>query len=136
MIESRWAALYARLGFTPEQIAFYDTPMGVRNSEEWTGEQRTEWRRMDEAVFNALRASARGVERNISAEVIKDSMEPIKSMADGKYYDSKSQYYVSLKAHGTHIVEKGEQKGNGPLRGDYNVKKELKQALHQHGILN
>lgn len=36
--------------------------------------------------------------------IIKDRMNPIKSMADGKTYESKSAYYKSLKAQGYEIV--------------------------------
>lgn len=36
--------------------------------------------------------------------VIPDSMDAIKSMADGKMYESKSDYYASVKARGFEIV--------------------------------
>lgn len=37
-----------------------------------------------------------------------DGMSPMKSMGDGKSYDSKSAYYSSLKAQGYRIVEDSE----------------------------
>ena len=33
-----------------------------------------------------------------------DGMEPVRSMADGRVYDSRSRYYASLKARGCEIV--------------------------------
>jgi hypothetical protein len=36
--------------------------------------------------------------------VISDSMDPIRSMADGRMYDSKSAYYRSVRAAGCEIV--------------------------------
>ena len=51
---------------------------------------------------------------------------------DGKYYSSKHKYYAELKASGNHVTEAGEIGSNRDLQGDYNVRKELKQALQQH----
>jgi len=36
--------------------------------------------------------------------IITDGMDPIRSMADGRTYDSRSRYYGSLKAQGCEIV--------------------------------
>lgn len=36
--------------------------------------------------------------------LIRDSMDPIVSMADGRVYDSKSAYYSSVREHGCEIV--------------------------------
>jgi hypothetical protein len=33
-----------------------------------------------------------------------DGMEPVRSMADGRIYDSRSRYYASVRAHGCEIV--------------------------------
>jgi hypothetical protein len=33
-----------------------------------------------------------------------DGMDPIRSMADGRIYDSRSRYYASVRAHGCEIV--------------------------------
>jgi beta-galactosidase beta subunit len=64
-----------------------------------------------------------------------DSIE-VKSMADGKTYTSKSQLKDSYKRHDVHIVEKGEAaaecRERKEIRGDYNCKAELKQALQKH----
>jgi len=67
-----------------------------------------------------------------NTNVINDSIE-VKGLHDGKTYSSKSRYYQSLKETGNHIVEKGEF-NNKPrqIQGDYNVRKELKQAIQQH----
>lgn len=57
----------------------------------------------------------------------------VKSMADGKTYTSKSKYYQSLKDKGSHVTEKGEFKDKPrELVGDYNVRKELTQAVSRH----
>lgn len=61
-----------------------------------------------------------------------DSTE-VKSMVDGKVYTSKAKYYQSLKDKGSHVIEKGEGSGvRKDVRGDYNVRKELTQAVHRH----
>lgn len=36
--------------------------------------------------------------------LIRDAMEPIQSMADGRFYDSRSAYYRSVKQAGCEIV--------------------------------
>ncbi len=57
----------------------------------------------------------------------------IKSMADGKRYTSRRDYSASLRARG--YIEMGDQapnKANTEIRGDFNVKKELHQAIQQH----
>lgn len=70
--------------------------------------------------------------------IIKDSIAPMKSMADGKTYDSKSRYYESLKRADCRIVEKGEYNPEKPHYGArvsdaaFDCKKELKQAIQQH----
>jgi hypothetical protein len=71
-------------------------------------------------------------------QVISDSLPGVKSMADGKIYDSKSQLYESYKRHDVHIVEKGEHdlsKGGYKDRltkADLSCRKELKAAIQQH----
>ncbi len=66
---------------------------------------------------------------------IMDTIE-LKSMADGKMYDSRSQYYESLKRNDSRIIEAGEleahKKSMREVRGDFNCRKELKQAIEQH----
>lgn len=64
-------------------------------------------------------------------QVITDSIE-IFSPADGKHYTSKSEYYKALKSSGSHVLEKGEHGQQTGLKGDYNLKPELKQAIQQH----
>lgn len=64
--------------------------------------------------------------------IITDGIE-FKSHHDGKHYSSKHKYYQSLKDTGNHVVEAGENyMKNRQIQGDYNIKKELKQALEQH----
>ncbi len=55
-------------------------------------------------------------------------------MIDGKTYTSKRKYYDHIKASDSHIVESGEINLNPrrEIRGDFDVSKELKQALQQH----
>lgn len=122
-VEKRWQEMYKRLGFTKAQIAFYEnTPMLQR---------KTEWRRLDEIIFQDFKKQIRTRKMNTSHQVITDSIE-MKSMVDGKTYTSKSQYYASLKAADSHIVEKGEHKPQAGIKGDFSCKKELREALRQH----
>lgn len=53
---------------------------------------------------------------------------------DGKVYDSKSEYYKSLKASG-HIIHEAGMNKKREQRGDYNVTKELKEAAQKHGLI-
>lgn len=63
---------------------------------------------------------------------IMDSIE-LKSMVDGKTYTSKAKYYEALKASDSHIIEAGEHSGKSrEITGDYNCRKELKQAIERH----
>ena len=62
--------------------------------------------------------------------VITDSIE-VKGMHDGKVYTSKGRYYQSLKANGSHILEKGESYGRKEVRGDFNLRRELTQATKE-----
>lgn len=65
-------------------------------------------------------------------QIITDTIE-VRSVNDGKIYTSKKKYYDSLKASGSHIVEAGEHKPQTKeIRGDFNVRPELKRALQQH----
>lgn len=54
---------------------------------------------------------------------------------DGKHYDSKSEYYKSLKASGHIVHEAGMHKEKREQRGDYNCRKELKEAAQKAGII-
>ena len=56
---------------------------------------------------NACRShfAARGPRSEIAAPtVIRDGMDPIRSMADGKMYDGKGAYYRAVRAAGCEIV--------------------------------
>lgn len=62
-----------------------------------------------------------------------DCMGAIKSMADGKMYDSKSSYTQAVKDAGYTIMGNDapkEVKRSRP-RGDFNCREELKQAVQQ-----
>lgn len=68
--------------------------------------------------------------------VLADGMDPIVSMADGKTYDSRSNYYRDLKARGLEIV--GNERG--PFDADrkrefqsHGVEQSIKRAMAQHG---
>lgn len=41
--------------------------------------------------------------------LIRDGMDQTWNPANGRHYDSKSQYYRDVKASGAHIIEKGER---------------------------
>lgn len=66
-------------------------------------------------------------------QIITDCVE-VKSPIDGKIYTSKKKYYDHIEASGNHIVEKGEINlaPHREIRGDFDVSRELKQAIHQH----
>lgn len=63
--------------------------------------------------------------------VIADGMDAIRSMADGKMYDSRSRYYQSVKAAGCEVI------GNDSVPRQRHemppVRADLKRALEQHG---
>ena len=59
--------------------------------------------------------------------VVPDGMDAIKSMADGRTYDSRSAYYKSLKSRGYEIAESKEpSRPNVPMDSPIN---ELKRAM-------
>lgn len=62
--------------------------------------------------------------------VISDSLghQGIRSQVDGMYYDSKSAYYKSLKSSGHIICDDGMVNAKREIRGDFDCKKELKEA--------
>lgn len=129
-IDERWAAMYARLGFSAEDVKFYETlPLSERQSSEM-------WREIDAAVCADIKARAA---QNTDAKVwvngvVPDGMDAIHNPVDGKMYDSRSRYMRKLKETGHHVYE-GTPSDKKPLgRGDHNVFKELKQACEQHGV--
>jgi hypothetical protein len=72
---------------------------------------------------------------NDAPNIRTDGMDPVKSMADGKTYDSKSAYYGSVKRAGCEIV--GNDAGGFGKRPEYtapNLRRDLKQALERHGL--
>lgn len=71
---------------------------------------------------------------NAGPYIATDGMDPIRSMADGKMYDSKSAYRRELKARGCVELgndrqERAEPKPVGNLHAD------IAQAMKQHGYL-
>lgn len=61
-----------------------------------------------------------------------DGMDPIRSMADGRMYDSKSSYYGSVKAAGCEIV--GNDKAPFDRRPEFvpsGVGRDIKTAIEQ-----
>ena len=59
-----------------------------------------------------------GGQVHIQTDYINGPMGAVKSMADGKMYDSKSQYYKSLKAQGCFIADEP-QKPRKPKEVDW-----------------
>lgn len=52
---------------------------------------------------------------------------------DGKIYTSRTKYYQAIKAANCHITEPDSRPmGKREIRGDFNVRKELKSAVQQH----
>lgn len=78
--------------------------------------------------------------REITHSIISDDLglQGIVNPADGKKYDSKSQYYKTIKDSGHHIVgnEKQEDAKDRKQRGDFDCSKELSEAIDQTGFLN
>lgn len=68
---------------------------------------------------------------NHNTGFVSDCIEAI-SPLDGKMYTSKSKYYQALKDSGNHIVEAGEHGNKQEIRGDYNLRPELNQAIQRH----
>lgn len=66
----------------------------------------------------------------IAAPYVRSDYIPPSRGVDGKVRDSKSDYYGHLKATGHHIVDY-EQKPRNKVEGDFNCKKELKEAVQQ-----
>ena len=67
--------------------------------------------------------------------VINDTIDGVLNPATGKRYDSKAKYYADLKATGHMVVEAGMSEKHRETRGDFDVRKELKQAAQQHGFI-
>lgn len=68
-----------------------------------------------------------------SANGIMDTMRATINPVDGKIYDSRSVYNRAVKASGCEIVGNDMKTPTKPreIRGDFNVRKELKQAVHK-----
>jgi hypothetical protein len=64
--------------------------------------------------------------------VIGDSIAPFRSMADGKIYESKSQYRADLKARG--LVEVGNEKVTAKPAALPPVRETLRQTRQQLGF--
>lgn len=72
-----------------------------------------------------------GEQTGSAFNVISDSMDPIRSMADGKMYDSKSRYRGDLKARG--LIEVGNDRvERRPVQAP-RVRDDMRQALRQLG---
>lgn len=72
---------------------------------------------------------------NAGPYVISDGMDPIRSMADGKMYDSKSAYRAGLKANGCVEVGNDRQTRSAPDTAP-GLKRDIAQALKQHGVIS
>lgn len=71
---------------------------------------------------------------NAGPYIATDGMDPIRSMADGQMYDSKSTYRRSLKAHGCQELGNDRQERAAPTSVG-NLKADIAQAMKQHGYL-
>jgi hypothetical protein len=69
--------------------------------------------------------------------VISDDLgiKGVRNPNDGKFYDSKSQYYKSLKAQGCFITGNEEPPKERKQRGDFDCRKELAQAIDETGFM-
>lgn len=68
--------------------------------------------------------------------VISDGMDAIQSMADGKMYDSKSNYYRDLKARGYEVVGNERPAFDKAQPREFQsqgVEQSIKRAMAQHG---
>jgi len=84
------------------------------------------------AKENAKFKATKGMSR---PNVINDTIDGVLNPATGKRYDSKAKYYADLKATGHMVVESGMHSDKREIRGDFDVRKELKQAAQQHGLI-
>lgn len=131
ILDRRWAELYKNLGFTKKDIALYEMPMRDRRE----GKLAADWRLLDRKITQEVKKSIAPKKYCSGPSGIMDTIE-LRSVADGKMYDSKSKYYDSLKRSDSHIIEAGEQNLDPnrkyETKGDFNCRKELKQAIEQH----
>jgi len=69
---------------------------------------------------------------NIQRDHIGEGLKGIVNPVNGKKYDSKSAYEKDIKASG-HVIMGNDAptKANNEIRGDFNVRKELKDAVQQ-----
>ena len=61
-----------------------------------------------------------------------DGMDPLRSMADGRLYESRSRYYASIRAHGCEIV--GNDRAPFERRPQFRpegVGRNLQRTIHQ-----
>lgn len=129
ILEERWLQHYKDAGFSRGDIKFYEeTPIGERA-------KNYKWRSFDNRLSMAIKRSIQPGTPKYNTGFVSDCIE-LKSMSDGKMYDSRARYYDSLKRNDSHIIEKGEHEQNlkkmGEVKGDFNCRKELKQAIEQH----
>lgn len=63
--------------------------------------------------------------------VASDSLGDVVNPIDGKIYDSKSAYYKTVEAAGCNIVEDSPLERKRDLQGDFDITKELKDAVQE-----
>lgn len=61
-----------------------------------------------------------------------DSLNDLQNPVDGKTYDSKSAYYKAVSDAGCNIVEDNPLERKRQVQGDFDVSKELKDAVQQY----
>lgn len=64
-------------------------------------------------------------------QIVRDDIGELRSMQDGKIYDSRSAYYQSLKDGGSRIIEAGEEPVAKDAQGDKITKHEIAAALNK-----
>lgn len=70
---------------------------------------------------------------HVISDNLGEGVQGVLNHADGKKYDSKSSYYKAVKAAGCEVVgNDAPTEGRKEIRGNFDVSKELKQALQQH----
>lgn len=117
---------------TKEEIEFLNIPIADMTKEQRGAAFELRERQLSEVAEENKKFKPK-IKPSKGPYGIMDSIE-MKSMVDGKTYTSKAKYYESLKRNDSHIIEPGEQKldKQREVQGDFNCRKELKQAIEKH----
>lgn len=80
---------------------------------------------------NILYHGYKGKIFSVQSDSLGHGVKGVKNHADGKRYDSKSEYYKALKAHGCVVAEPDSRPKKQETKGDFDCKKELKEAYEK-----